>query len=76
MNSYYKLKNELNEELVNNELRVAIEAASHYSRNYYAWSHRTWIFTVYLINSSYDFILEVCFKAYCFNLILLILSLI
>jgi len=33
---------ELNE-LINNELRVSLDTASKYQRNYYAWSHRIWV---------------------------------
>ncbi|RWS31827.1 Protein prenyltransferase alpha subunit repeat-containing protein 1-B-like protein [Leptotrombidium deliense] len=35
--------NEVNESVVSNELRVSLDAASRYQRNYYAWAHRIWV---------------------------------
>ncbi|OTF81736.1 hypothetical protein BLA29_002770 [Euroglyphus maynei] len=53
LNSFLTLNNgRLNEDLISNELRVTLNAADRYSRNYYAWSHRTWLLTVYIVHND------------------------
>lgn len=37
----------INSEVIVNELRVSLDAASRYQRNYYAWSHRMWMIKNY-----------------------------
>lgn len=40
----YIISNEtIDQNLITNELRVSLDAASRYQRNYYAWTHRIWI---------------------------------
>ncbi|RWS12570.1 hypothetical protein B4U79_08632 [Dinothrombium tinctorium] len=36
-------ENIIEENIVSNELRVSLDAASRYQRNYYAWAHRIWV---------------------------------
>ncbi|CAG2121828.1 unnamed protein product, partial [Medioppia subpectinata] len=50
----YLMKSEtISDELITNELRVTLEAASRYNRNYHSWSHRIWIIKT-LFNNSYE----------------------
>ncbi|KAH9417134.1 Protein prenyltransferase alpha subunit repeat-containing protein 1, partial [Dermatophagoides pteronyssinus] len=53
LNSFLRLDNgQLNDDLISNELQITLNAADQYSRNYYAWSHRTWLLTVYIVHNN------------------------
>ncbi|KPM06329.1 hypothetical protein QR98_0048030 [Sarcoptes scabiei] len=49
---------ELAENLVANELRVTLKASDKYPRNYYAWSHRSWLLLIFLKNFSFEFLID------------------
>ena len=61
MNGAFHSNNAPIEDLIENELRVTLDAASRYSRNYYAWSHRTWVFTNLIAKSSPQLLTNVSF---------------
>lgn len=52
LNSLFQINKTISFQLVDHELVVTLNAASRYARNYYAWSHRAWIFTFYLTNTN------------------------